>query len=90
MEQLKWVTPESSDGERTLKQHAFISAIRKRKYTLEEYPGNRALCSHRAGMMNENEEFEPFDKIEGEDQKENCCSLCRGIAAAMVPNPPKQ
>lgn len=82
---VKWVTADSADGERTLKQHAVFAAIRDREWTREEYPGNRALCNHSAGITNENEEFEDFDKIDGEPQKEKCCAVCARIAKKLTP-----
>jgi hypothetical protein len=78
--EIKWVTADNNKGTATLKQHAFISATRKRQHTMEEYPGNRALCNHRSGLMNEDEEFEDFDKIESEPQTENCCKKCKRLA----------
>lgn len=80
---IKWCTLDSYDGERTLKQHAFVSAFRKRSITRETYEGNHALCNHRAGVMNENEEFEPFDKIDAEVQKPDCCAVCARLSKAI-------
>lgn len=81
---VKWATLDSCDGERTLKQHAFKPAIRRVPWTNEEYSGNQALCEKRAGVMNEKEEFEPFDKIEGEPMSDNCCKRCRKAADALL------
>jgi hypothetical protein len=79
METVKWFSPDSADGERSLKQHAFIAYTRKRAWTHEEYEGNRAVCNRKAGIMNENEEFDPIDKIEGEELKEDRCAVCKEI-----------
>jgi hypothetical protein len=75
---VKWITADSYDGERTLKQHAVKPYTRKRAYTLEEYPGNKALCS-KHGVMNESEEFISFDEVEGEPKSENCCKSCEKL-----------
>lgn len=76
---IKWVTPESADGERTLKQHAFVHHVRSSPYIGEPYNGNRALCN-KGGIMNEREEYEPIDKITSEDQVEDCCKICRKLS----------
>lgn len=79
--EIKWFTADNNEGTATLKQHAFVRATRTRQYTGEDYPGNRALCSHRSGITNEDEEFEDFDKIESEPQSEHCCEKCKRLAS---------
>lgn len=79
IEDVKWFTPESADGERTLKQHAFVHHIRSYPYIGVPYNGNKALCS-KGGIMNECEEYYTIDKIESEAQKDNCCKICRRLA----------
>lgn len=46
-----WHTPDSMDGERTFKQHGFISAPRGKFYE-EKYQGNKAMCN-RGGVIDE-------------------------------------
>lgn len=43
MMKIKWFTPDSYDGERTLSQHAFVHKERK-TYLGEKYDGNISLC----------------------------------------------
>lgn len=83
-EKVKWLTLENEHATRTLKQHAFIADDRIRKYTLERYPGNRCLCSQRGGAMNEREEYDDWNILEGEElNDEKCCKVCLAISKKL-------
>lgn len=82
IEDVRWFTPESADGERTLKQHAFVHHVRRTPYINEPYNGNKALCSN-GGIMNESEEYDTIEKIESEPQSDDCCKICRRLAAHL-------
>lgn len=74
-----WSSPTSSDGERTLAQHAFVSKLRG-KWWGDKYEGNVALCS-RMGIADENERFIPLAEIEAENFDETkACKRCTLIA----------
>lgn len=75
----KFISVDSWDGERIIKQHAYAPTIRKTAWTREEYHGNRALCNSRVGVMNENEDFEDYEKLESEPIKDTCCKKCLKI-----------
>ena len=76
---IKWFTPDSEDGERTLKQHAFIHKIRKAKYTREEYNGNISLCG-RIAISEDGERSCDWVAIEAEMHSPlKACKLCNSI-----------
>lgn len=74
-----WNAPENRYGEKTLSQHAFVSAIRGRYYE-EKYEGNRSLCG-KIGIGNENEQYLRLDEIESEHfDSIKACKRCAAIA----------
>ena len=74
-----WSSPTSSDGERTLAQHAFVSKLRG-KWWEDKYEGNVALCS-KMGIADENERYIPLTEIEAENFDETkACKRCTLIA----------
>jgi hypothetical protein len=76
---IKWFTPESEDGERTLKQHAYISHIKKVKYTDEKYEGNKAICN-RSFISDDGEKAIAFNNIETENfNPSKACKRCLQI-----------
>lgn len=76
--QVKWLALENEDATRTCKQHAYIPAIRKMRYTLEPYEGNKTLCSKRYASE-DGETAQNFNNMESEPQSEDCCKKCRKI-----------
>jgi len=81
MKKVIWNTPVNHDDSGSLKQHAFISAERGRFYE-EKYEGNRALCSCRLGIINEDERFIKLSEIEPEEFDESkACKKCAKIQA---------
>lgn len=76
MRELKWLQLDNAFDTATLKQHAFIPKIRKRRFTHEEYIGNISLCG-RIVCGNEDEEIERFDLIESEPLNTvKACKTC--------------
>ncbi len=75
-----WQTLDGMDGERTLKQHAFIPAQRGAFYE-DKYNGNKALCS-KSGIH----DGDKFVNIENEYSEEinegSCCKKCLKIYKA--------
>ena len=70
-----WNTADSTDGERSLRQHFFIP-FKRGKFWEDEYIGNTAICSRRIGLADENERYVTIDNIDPEEQKSNCCKKC--------------
>lgn len=75
---VKWATLDTSDGSRSIKQHAFVAKKRRLAITLEEFVGNKSLCG-KITVSNEDENPEEFSKIIGEPMKEDCCQICKGV-----------
>lgn len=76
MEKIKWFAPENEDGSSVLKQHAFVPATCKERYTRDEYPGNKSLCG--IGFISEDGEYaQKWEDIEQEIFNENnACKKC--------------
>lgn len=74
----KWYTADSFDGERTLKQHYYIPAMRGKFYE-DSYLGNRTACLIKGGIVNENEKFINIDEIIEEESGQNSCKKCLKI-----------
>lgn len=73
---VKWMTLDNADATRTLKQHAFVAKIRVRKYTLEKYDGNSALCRNRF-VSEDGETAQNFNELQGEPLRiTECCKRC--------------
>jgi len=71
----KWSTVDSFDGERTLKQHFYIPAMRGKPWETS-YEGNRTLCKLRGGIVDENEKFVSIEDIDSEMISKNACKRC--------------
>ncbi|MGE8528493.1 hypothetical protein [Chryseobacterium rhizosphaerae] len=71
-----WSTVESMDGERTLKQHAYIETNRGAFYE-QKYSGNKALCNK--GGVSDGDKFVHINDIDTEEIKDNCCKKCLKI-----------
>lgn len=85
---IKWHTPDSADGERTLKQHAFISAKRGHWYS-EKYDGNKSLCS-KSGV-HDGDVYVSIDKVEEEPfNPKTACSRCFKIYLPLKTQQKKQ
>lgn len=77
---VKWVTLDSGDGERTLKQHGFIPKSVLRRRTHERYHGNISLCG-KIYAGNQNEESEDHADLVGEVlSKDKACKKCLKVA----------
>lgn len=76
---IKWFAPDSEDGERSLRQHAFVHKVCKTAWIREEYNGNISLC--KGGSLNDGEEKNTaFVDIEGEQFDESkACKKCLKI-----------
>lgn len=75
--EIKPVTLDSEDGERTLKQHIFKANPMKRPYTREPYIGNISLCGkayHGDESTGDCKEFELITDVEAINP--DCCKLC--------------
>ena len=76
MDKIKWLTLDSGDGERTLKQHGFILFPHIPRFSGEMFNGNRSLCG-RIKVMDENEDFVEFSLLEEEPlNREKVCKKC--------------
>lgn len=76
MNKVKWNTPDSIDGERSIKQHAFISAQRKSAFWEEPHKGNKSLCSN-MGISDDGHRYIPLERIESEPLDESkACKKC--------------
>lgn len=71
-----FATVDSTDGERTLKQHAYTEKERGAFYE-EKYSGNKALCNK--GGVHDGDRFVNIDDIHEEEIKANCCKKCLKI-----------
>lgn len=79
-----WYTPDSSDGERILRQHAYTTKKRG-QFWEAEYEGNGALCDKRRGVADENERYVKISKLEAETPNDdNGCKLCLRIVNNMI------
>ncbi len=79
MKKIIWNTPVNHDDSRSLKQHAFIGLERGRFYE-EKYAGNRALCSSRLGIIDEDEKFIKLSEIDSEKfDNKKACKRCSKI-----------
>jgi hypothetical protein len=73
-----FATLESSDGERTLKQHGYTEAMRGAWYS-EKYKGNKQLCNKKGGV-HDGDKFVSMDEINSEEiDRKNCCKKCLKI-----------
>lgn len=73
-----FATLESSDGERTLKQHGYTEAMRGAWYS-EKYKDNKQLCNKNAGV-HDGDKFVSMDEINSEEiDRNNCCKKCLKI-----------
>lgn len=76
---IKWFTPDSEDGERSLKQHAYTHNIQRIRYTHDKYEGNKALCC-RSFVSNDGERGIAFSDIEHENfNPSKACKKCLSI-----------
>jgi len=76
---VKWLTLENETGTKTLSQHGFIDAKRKEPIILEEYNGNKALCSN-VFASDDGYKALPFVRLVGETLNEQtCCKKCLKI-----------
>lgn len=75
-----WATMDSSDGERTLKQHAFKEYQRGKWYEAQ-YPGNKTLCGN--GGVHDGDKFVNIDEIESEEMRSDCCQNCLKLSAKL-------
>ena len=78
MTELKYTTLDNYDASRTLRQHIFKRRISKVPYTDEEYEGNISLCG-KIRVVEDNELDVNFDELDDEDEKNNCCKLCKRV-----------
>ena len=79
---LIWNTPLSQDGERKLRQHAFIQKQRGKWYQ-EKYEGNVSLCRN-VSIVDESERFIKVSEIELEPFNiEICCKKCAAMSNNM-------
>ena len=77
--EVKFLTLDSADGERTFKQHAYKAYQRKKYYENEPYKGNKQLCN-KGGVYNEFDRYEDFDELYSEIvDVDNCCKTCLKI-----------
>jgi hypothetical protein len=75
-QEIKWATLDNYTGTSTLKQHAFKSITRRRKYSLEQYSGNISLCG-KINCSSDGEYSDPLERIEGEPvNTTGACKLC--------------
>ena len=75
-----WSTLDSADGERTLKQHAYIEAERNPSWNhAKKYMGNIQLCNHKGGA-HDGDKFLSLEEIDSEIiDINNCCKKCLKI-----------
>ena len=74
-----WSTLDSADGERTLKQHAYIEAERNPSWNhAKKYIGNKQLCNSKGGV-HDGDKFVSINDIDYEEIKDNCCKKCLNI-----------
>jgi hypothetical protein len=74
----KWHTADSFDGERLLKQHFYIPAMRGKPWE-DAYEGNRSACKLKGGIVDENEKFVNIESLYSEEQRLDCCKKCLKI-----------
>lgn len=83
-----WFTPDSADGQRTLKQHAYYDIVRIRPITGEAYQSNRAACSARHSLSKEGPEDVQIEEMNGEiHQPDNMCKICAKMMGVKLWNP---
>jgi hypothetical protein len=71
---MKWLTLKSINGEKSIKQHAFIAKTKNNYYT-GEYSGNISLCGK--VVASEDGEEISYNKIVSETiNKNNACKRC--------------
>lgn len=75
-----WATLDSSDGERSLKQHAYKEYPRGKWYE-EQYSGNKTLCGK--GGAHDGDKFVNIDDIESEEMKSDCCQNCLKLSEKL-------
>lgn len=72
---VKWLTLDSMDGERSIKQHAFIAKIKTAPYSCD-YSGNISLCGKIVATREGPEEL-AIEEIDSEPLDEsNVCKTC--------------
>jgi hypothetical protein len=73
-----FATLESSDGERTLKQHGYTEAMRGPSYS-DKYEGNKQLCNKKGGV-HDGDKFVSMNEINPEKiDRDRCCKKCLRI-----------
>lgn len=73
---VKWLTLDSMDGERSIKQHAFVHRTKTEFYTGIDYSGNTSLCGKIVATKEGPEEL-TIEEIESEPLDENnVCKIC--------------
>ena len=77
-QRIVWDTIATSDGEGSIKQHAFISAERGDMYE-EKYMGNRMLCNGNSGA-HDSEKFVDITNQASEPISDTCCKTCLKIS----------
>jgi len=74
---VKWITLENEHATASLKQHAFIAAVKKVPYTGEEYNGNEMLCTSKGYASDDGELATDFELLEFENfTPEKACKKC--------------
>lgn len=78
LKHIKYVTLDSEDGERSLKQHAFRPVVSEMNFTGELYVGNESLCT---GIYagNESENVEGWEQLENEPVSPKLCKICQRV-----------
>jgi hypothetical protein len=78
-DEIVWESFDSSDGERTLKEHAYRNRALKRWG--ESYIGATALCDNKKGGSEDGETYLPTAQIAGSEKPRmlNTCKKCLKI-----------
>lgn len=75
--EIVWNSPDSSDGERGLKQHGFVSVMANPVYR-DPYPANLSLCKRIS--LSDGYKKIPIEEIEPEVlNEEKACKICLKI-----------
>lgn len=80
-QEIVFLTLDSFDGDRSIKQHAFKSKIYKTKWFEEEYEGNISLCGKIKAAMDE-DKYSSIEELKDEQEELNenrCCKKCLEI-----------
>jgi hypothetical protein len=85
-EEIVWESFDSSDGERTMKEHAFKNRVIEHWY--ENYIGATALCDKTKGGSEDGETYLSTDQIAGTDTPKmlNTCKKCLKIWKNLTSN----